>query len=76
MRFFYVFTLLLLTTQWSDVISDDSVRTFLTFEILFIVTILKKQVEIFSLNAAWLAGKGWDQWTSAAPPVVLGTVRL
>merc|ERR1712051_143474 len=24
MRFFYVFTLLLLTTQWSEVISDDS----------------------------------------------------
>ena len=37
---------------------------------------LKPHVKNFSLNAAWLAGKEWDQWTSAAPPVVPGTARL
>ena len=40
------------------------------------INILKNRKKNFSLNAAWLAGKEWDQWTSAAPPVVPGTARL
>ena len=37
---------------------------------------MKNHIKNFSLNAAWLAGKEWDQWTSVAPPVVPGTARL